>query len=55
MPLHWHEVKKGLKMADFTIFNAIDRLKREGDLFKGVLGKGIDLEEIIPKARDIFG
>jgi bifunctional non-homologous end joining protein LigD len=47
MPLHWDEVKKGLKMRDFTIFNAIDRIKSEGDLFKPVLGKGIDLPEII--------
>lgn len=55
MPLHWHEVKKGLKMTDFTIFNAVDRLKQEGDLFKGVLGKGVDLQKTIPKAKDIFG
>ena len=47
MPLHWDEVKKGLKMSDFTIHNAIARLKREGDLFKGVLGEGIDLEKIL--------
>jgi len=49
MPLHWHEVKKGLKMTDFTIFNAIERIKSEGDLFKPVLGKGIDLEKIVEK------
>jgi len=42
-PLHWEEVKKGLKILDFTIFNIMDRLKQEGDLFKPVLGKGIDL------------
>lgn len=47
MPLHWDEVKKGLKMSDFTIFNAIERIKNEGDIFKPVLGKGINLEKII--------
>ncbi len=47
MPLHWEEVKKGLKMKDFTIHNAMDRLKNEGDIFKPVIGKGIDLEKII--------
>jgi bifunctional non-homologous end joining protein LigD len=47
MPLHWDEVKKGLKMSDFTIFNAIDRIKSEGDIFKPVLGKGINLEKVI--------
>jgi len=46
MPLHWEEVKKGLKMSDFTIENAIDRVKKEGDIFKPVLGKGINLRKI---------
>ena len=54
MPLHWEEVKSGLKMQDFTIFNAIDRLKETGDLFKGVLGKGIDLEKVTKKAQQLF-
>jgi bifunctional non-homologous end joining protein LigD len=49
MPLHWDEVKKGLKMTDFTIFNAIERIRSEGDIFKGVLGKGIDMEKAIAK------
>lgn len=46
MPLHWDEVKKGLKMSDFTIYNAIERIKSEGDIFKPVLGKGINLKKI---------
>jgi bifunctional non-homologous end joining protein LigD len=54
MPLHWDEVKPGLTMKDFTIFNSLDRLKVEGDLFKGVLGKGIDLEKVIRKAQSLF-
>ncbi len=40
MPLHWEEVKPGLKITDFNIHNALDRIKSEGDLFKPVLGKG---------------
>ncbi|WP_293783548.1 DNA ligase D [uncultured Pedobacter sp.] len=55
MPLHWDEVKPGLKMKDFNIFNTIDRLKVEGDLFKGVLGKGIDLIKAVDKAKSVFG
>jgi len=47
MPLHWEEVKKGLKMKDFTIHNAIDRIKKEGDIFKPVLGRGINLEKLL--------
>lgn len=47
MPLHWDEVKKGLRPPDFTLKNAIERIKHEGDLFKPVLGKGINLEKAI--------
>lgn len=54
LPLHWEEVKPGLTMKQFTIFNTLDRLKVEGDLFKGVLGKGIDLEKVLKKAQSIF-
>jgi bifunctional non-homologous end joining protein LigD len=48
-PLHWEEVKKGLKMQDFTIKNVPARLKETGDLFKPVLGKGIDMEKALKK------
>jgi bifunctional non-homologous end joining protein LigD len=49
MPLHWEEVKKGLKMKDFMIGNAIARMKSEGDLFKPVLGKGINMKTALKK------
>ena len=47
MPLHWDEVKKGLKLKDFTIKTAMDRIKSEGDIFKGVLTNGIDLAKVM--------
>lgn len=46
MPLHWDEVKKGLKLKDFTIKNAVQRVRELGDIFKPVLGKGINMEKI---------
>lgn len=46
-PLHWDEVKKGLKPTDFTIKNIAKRLDRVGDLWQPVLGKGIDLQELL--------
>ncbi|HYO22866.1 MAG TPA: DNA ligase D [Flavisolibacter sp.] len=55
MPLHWEEVKKGLKMKDFTIVNAPARLKETGDIFKGVLGKGIDIPKAEKKIEVLFG
>lgn len=52
MPLYWNEVKKGLKISDFHIFNAIERMQSEGDIFKPVLGKGIDLKKIVDQFSD---
>ncbi len=49
MPLEWGEVKKGLKPTDFTIHNALERLKDKGDIFKPILGKGIDMLKAIRK------
>jgi bifunctional non-homologous end joining protein LigD len=47
MPLHWDEVTPSLKPTDFTIQNALHRLKRTGDMWKPVLGKGIDLKKVL--------
>lgn len=47
MPLLWKEVKPGLKPADFTIKNALKRIQKKGDIFKGVLGKGINMEKAL--------
>ena len=53
MPLHWEEVKKGLKMTDFTIANTMARIKNEGDIFKPVLGKGIDMGQVLQKLQNL--
>ncbi|MCC2590543.1 DNA ligase D [Chryseobacterium sp. MFBS3-17] len=47
MPLDWDEVKTGLQPTDFNIFNAAERLKARGDLFKPVLGKAPDLLKVL--------
>jgi len=49
MPLAWDEVKPGLKIQDFTIYNAAQQVKERNELFKQVLGKGIDLKSVIKK------
>jgi bifunctional non-homologous end joining protein LigD len=55
MPLHWDEVKKGLKIQHFTIFNAVSRVKEQGDIFNGVLGTGINLKQTLKKLETVFG
>lgn len=46
-PLEWQEVKKGLRPAQFTIKTIFKRLQTKKDLFKPVLGKGIDLKKAL--------
>ncbi|WP_224984114.1 DNA ligase D [Geomonas agri] len=46
-PLKWEEVKPGLDPSQFTIITMPGRLEHLGDLFAGVLGPGIDLEQCI--------
>jgi bifunctional non-homologous end joining protein LigD len=55
MPLHWEEVTKGMTIQSFTIFNAVDRIKEQGDIFKGVIGKGIDLQKALKNIDTNFG
>lgn len=44
MPLHWSELKRGLKPEQFNIHNAIAKIaKRKDDPFAGVLGPALDL------------
>ncbi|MBC7827646.1 MAG: DNA ligase D [Chitinophagaceae bacterium] len=46
-PLYWEEVKQGMRMQDYNISNMIPRLKDIGDIFKPVIGKGINMEKAI--------
>ena len=48
-PLEWKEVKKGLHPTNFTIKNIMSRIEKKGDLFSGVLLKGIDMMKCIKK------
>lgn len=34
-------------MKRFTIANAMERIKAEGDIFKAVLGKGINIKKML--------
>lgn len=51
-PLKWSEVKKGLDPLDFNIKSLPKRVAKVGDLFNGVLGKGIDISKCIDRISE---
>jgi bifunctional non-homologous end joining protein LigD len=46
-PLLWSEVKPGLRPSNFTMFNIMERLQKNGDLFYGVLLEKINLKKCL--------
>ncbi len=46
-PLLWKEVKTGLTPLEFNIHTILKRIKKTGDIFTGILGKGIDLNKCL--------
>lgn len=55
MPLHWEEVKPGLSMSDFTLKNVPELLQERGDIFRGSLGAGIDMQAALEKLEAAWG
>jgi bifunctional non-homologous end joining protein LigD len=47
-------LKKGLTQTTWNANTIFDRVKREGDLFKPVLGKGINLDKVLKKLQSIL-
>lgn len=51
-PLDWSELKTGFKIQDFTIKTVPERMLGKTDLFKGVLGTGIDMVQAIDRLME---
>jgi bifunctional non-homologous end joining protein LigD len=49
MPVTWDEIEEGVRIEDFRIDNAVERLKEAGDLWKPVLAKTkrVDLQKVL--------
>lgn len=49
MPVTWDEVERGIELEDFTMLNALDRVKKVGDLWKPLTQKTgrFDLQPLI--------
>jgi bifunctional non-homologous end joining protein LigD len=45
-------VKKGLDPTQFTMKNLLNRLEKKGDLWKPVLGKGIDMKKVLKRLEN---
>ena len=48
-PLEWVEVNESLDPANFHIRNMADRIREKGDLWKPVIGRGINMEKCLER------
>ena len=48
-PLEWDEIRPGLSPSRFTIRTMSKRLEKVGDLFKPVLGPGMDMQKALTR------
>jgi bifunctional non-homologous end joining protein LigD len=53
-PLLWSEVDKKLHPSLFTMRNIMRRVQRRGDLFKGVLGRGIEIGRVLERMSGVM-
>lgn len=51
-PLSWEEVNQDLDLSLYTIETIPARLKKKGDIFKGVLGAGIKMEKALSQFKN---
>jgi bifunctional non-homologous end joining protein LigD len=50
----WEEVRDSLDPTRFTIETMMARLRKVGDLWKDVLGPGIDMEQCVSRLDDMM-
>ena len=50
-PLQWQEVVIGLNPEQFNLLTIKDRIQKIGDIWKPILGKGINLEKCLAKLK----
>lgn len=48
-PLAWEELNSRMKPTNFTIKNMLQRLEKKEDLFRPVLGKGVNIGRVLKK------
>ena len=53
-PLAWAEVTESLDPARFTMETMMARLRKKGDLWKDVLGPGIDMEQCLNRLDELM-
>jgi bifunctional non-homologous end joining protein LigD len=53
-PLAWEEVTPDLDPARFTIRTTLKRLRKVGDLWKGVLGPAVDMEACLDRMEGMM-
>lgn len=54
MPLTWSELKSTISPAEFTLKNSLKRLKKKGDIFKGVLAEEVNIIKCIKNLEAFY-
>jgi bifunctional non-homologous end joining protein LigD len=52
VPLQWNEVNTKLHPSQFTIKNVLQRFEKKGDLWTPVLGKGVNIKNILKQLEN---
>ena len=52
-PINWDELKSGLKIRDFNIKNMPARISENPEMFKGILGEGIDISQALQSLEEL--
>jgi bifunctional non-homologous end joining protein LigD len=53
-PLEWKEVTRDLNPVEFNLKTIHQRLKKKGDLWKGVLGPGINMKKCLGELEKLY-
>lgn len=53
-PLNWDEVNSALDPSHYTLKNIPERLQEKGDIFKPILGPGVNIQAALKKLQNNF-
>ena len=53
-PIEWEEVNGRLRIERFTIKNMLKRIEQKGDIWDGIMNKGISIERAVKEIESMM-